>query len=163
MSASRPLAASSLRLLACRLRGCCLVPLAEQPQHQHLSRLQRGCSVAATYVASAVCHSDESKLDQIAKTRQKLYWKIQILNVRQWPETEIKWICWNLIRHLDKLVKAHQGNLFLASFSRLKPGATEAAAVLSAASKECEPIWNPFATSVDDAWGWCDDVNLTLL
>ena len=34
-------------------------------------------------------------------------------------------------------------------------------AVLNAASKECEPIWNPFATSVDDAWGWCDDVNLT--
>ena len=63
--------------------------------------------------------------DQIAKIRQKIRWK-KIVNLtghtyvcKQWPETEVKWICWNLLEKL--FVKSHQVNLFLAGFSHLEP------------------------------------------
>ena len=45
----------------------------------------------------------------------------QVFNMRQRPETEIKWICWNFLWSFEKHVKLHQVNLFLVGFSDLKP------------------------------------------
>lgn len=42
----------------------------------------------------------------------------QVLNQMQWLETEIMWICWNLLGR--KIVKSLQFNWFLADLSHLK-------------------------------------------
>ena len=61
-----------------------------------------------------------AQLGQMAKTRQKIRWENswnwlailipgtvwQIFNMKQWPETEIKWICWKLV--WKKLVKSYR-------------------------------------------------------
>ena len=47
------------------------------------------------------------------------FWHILKIKHLQWPETEIKWICWN--RFWKNSWNHIRWNLFLAGFSHLKP------------------------------------------
>ena len=47
------------------------------------------------------------------------YWHLLKIKHLQWPETEIKWICWN--RFWKNSWNHIRWNLFLAGFSHLKP------------------------------------------
>ena len=91
------------------------------PIAQSLSRVPRGLQTRRTVVLNV---KNPPKIEKkswngLVILVPATVW--QVFNMRQRPETEIKWICWNLIWNFKKLVKSHQVNLFLVGFSDLKP------------------------------------------